>query len=120
MIDEIKALLVRALAAEAYAALIAIPGFGWIFALPVVSSVVKYIIDRIVGWSVQETAVGLSLLWIQTEMQYDIRTAEDAAKKLQDMINNPQKYSQKQQVEISAAFDDSTVELIQLGIKRLS
>ncbi len=120
MIDELKAALVNALSVQAFAALVAIPGFGWFFGLPVVSTVTQYIIRRVVGWAVQETSVGLSLLWIQLDMQYDVKTAEDAKKKLQDMINNPVKYSETQQKEILENFDEKTINLIQLGIRRLS
>jgi CRISPR/Cas system Type II protein with McrA/HNH and RuvC-like nuclease domain len=120
MIDSLKAALIRALATQAYAALVAAPGVGWFFALPLVRQVSQFAIDKIVAWFVQETAVGLSLLWIQIEMAYEIRTAEEARNKLADMINNPQKYSAEEQKRIDEYFDETTVELIQLGIDRLA
>ncbi len=73
-----------------------------------------------VEWSVQETAVGLSLLWIQIEMVSEIQNAEDVRKKLDDMINHPLKYTFKEQQNISEYFDATTVDLIQLGLKRFS
>lgn len=117
--DSIKPVLADAISAQAYAALVAIPGFGWIFALPVVSSVTKFIINRITSWAIQETAVGLSVLWITLDMMYDVHTAEEAKKRLKDMLENPQKYSIKEQEKIEEQFDESTIDLIQLTVKRL-
>jgi hypothetical protein len=108
------------LAALAYAQLVALPGFGFIFGLPVVRNVTQFIIDKIVAWAVQETSVGLSILWIQLDMQYEVSTAEQARVRLNDMLNNPTKYTEAEQAKISEAFDESTVDLIQLAIKRLA
>ena len=117
--DAIKPVLIQVLSKQAYAALIAIPGFGWVFGLPVVRSVVQYVIERVVGWAVQETAVGLSILWIQVDMSYEIDTAEKAAAKLRLMLESPGEYSAKEQKEIDEYFDQTTIDLIQLGLKRL-
>lgn len=117
--DLIKPVLAEAISKQAYAALLAIPGFGWVFGLPVIGYMTRFFIDRIVGWAVQESAVGLSLLWIQVDMSYEIKSAEEAAKKLKDMLENPEKYSLEEQKKIDEYFDDTTIDLIQLGIKRL-
>lgn len=117
--DLIKPVLIQALSKQAFAALCAIPGFGWVFALPVVRNVVNFMIERVVGWAVGETAVGLSLLWIQTDLAYEVKNAEEATKKLKDMLDNPNKYSEAEQKNIDEYFDETTMDLIQLGIKRL-
>lgn len=117
--DAIKPVLADAISAQAYAALVAIPGFGWIFALPVVSNVTKFIINKVTTWAIQETAVGFSLLWIQIDMAYEIYTVEDATKRLKDMLNNPQKYSEKEQVAIEKHYDEAAVELINISLRRL-
>lgn len=117
--DLIKPVLVEALSAQAYAALIGIPGFGWIFGLPVIRNVVQYIIHNIAEWAVSETAVGLSVLWIEFDLSWNVGSAETAAAKLRDMLNNPAKYSAEEQREIDAQFDESTIDLVRLGIKRL-
>lgn len=117
--DAIKPYLVDALTGQAFVELVSLPGIGWFFALPVVSSVSRYIIRSSVAWAVDETAIGLSLLWIQIDLAYEVSTAEEAAKKLRDMIENPQKYSEEEQRRIDEYFDESTVRLIQLSIKRL-
>lgn len=119
MKDSIKLLLIQVLGKQAFAALVRIPGFGFVFALPVVRTVVQFIIDRIITWAVQETAVGLSVLWIQIDMAGEINSALDAEAKLRDMLEHPQRYSYHEQKLIEEHFDDSTVDLIQLGIKRL-
>jgi hypothetical protein len=119
MLDDLKRELIKTLAKQAYAALLAIPGFGWVFGLPVVKQVFQYIVEQIITWATRETALGLSILWIELEMAYDIRSAEQAAKKLNDMINNPTKYSAAEQAKINELFDETTIDLVQLGLKRL-
>lgn len=120
MIQELKTALRKAIAAQAFAALVAIPGFGFFFNLPVIRQVTQFVIDGVVGWLIQETAVGLSLLWIQLDMQYEVATAEDAKNRLVEMLENPSKYSDAEQQKISENFDDSTIDLIQLAIRRLA
>jgi len=120
MIEELKAFVVNALVKQAYLALVAIPGFGWVFGLPVISHLVNFILVRCIAWQVQQTAVGLSILWIMVDLQYGVQYATDAKKKLEDMINNPTKYSEEQQKEIMEYFDETTVALIQLELKRLA
>jgi hypothetical protein len=118
--DAIKPALASSLSANAYGALIALPGIGWFFALPVISQITKTFLDRIAQWAVQETAVGLSLLWIQVDLAYEIASAEQAKNRLKDMLENPQKYGEKEQRKIDEYFDETTVDLIQLGIDRLA
>ena len=120
MIQDLKDALSKALAAQAFAALVAIPGFGFFFNLPVVRNVTQFLIERITRWAIQETSVGLSLLWIQLDMQYEVATAEDARKRLVEMLENPSSYSDAEQKKISENFDDTTVDLIQLAIRRLA
>ncbi len=102
------------------AALVAVPGLRWLLVIPGARKIIEFIIQKIVGWLVQETSVGASILWIQVEMAYEIKSAEDAARKLQEILANPTRYTEAQQKEIEAHFDESTVNLIQLGVKRLS
>src|ERR1044071_6652909 len=117
--DAVRPVLVDVLTKQALAALIAIPGFGWIFALPVVSPVVRDIIEKIISWAVDETAVGLSLLWIQVDLAYEVKSAEDARDKLKRMLDEPKAYTEVEQKQIEEYFDETTINLIQLGIKRL-
>ena len=117
--DAIKPILIEALNKQAYAALLSIPGLGWVFGLPIVSHMTKFFIDRITSWAVQETAVGLSKVWIQWAMGQEIKSAEEAREKLRDILDNPNKYVEKEQKEIDEYFDETTLDLIQLGIKRL-
>jgi hypothetical protein len=118
--DAVKPALVKAISEQAYAALLAVSGFGYIFALPVVRDLTRFIIGRITQWAVQESAVGLSILWISIEMSYQIDSAEKAKTKLQEMLNNPQRYNEEAQKQIEEYFDKTTIDLIQLGIKRLA
>lgn len=117
--DTLKPVLISGLTTQAYAALIAIPGFGYFFALPVLSSVSRFIIEKIVGWAVGETAVGLSLLWIMADLAYEVDSAESARVKLKDMLDNPKKYTEAQAKELEEHFDETSINLIQLSIRRL-
>lgn len=90
-------------------------GFSW----PVINPVISFVVGKIADWLLAETIVGLSLLWIQLDMSYEVATAEEAAKRLEDMLENPAKYSDEEQRKIEEDFDESTVNLIQLAIKRL-
>lgn len=117
--DAVRPVLVDVLSSQAYAALIAIPGFGWIFALPIVGPVVRHIIRTSISWFVDETAVNLSLLWIQIDLAYEVKSAEEAAAKLRAMLENPSAYSEEEQRRIDEYFDETTIAIIQLAIKRL-
>ncbi len=117
--DSLKPALVSAVSTQAYTALVSIPGVGWVFALPVIRQVTQFVLDKSIAWLVQETAVGLSLLWIQVDMAYEVNSAEDARKKLKAMLDNPSKYSVEEQERIDAYFDETTVDLIQLELDRL-
>lgn len=117
--DAIKPALSNALTAQCYAALIAIPGFGWLFSLPIVSHVTKAVLDKIAEWMVQETAVGLSILWIAVDLAYEVNSVESATKRLNDMLNNPKEYSAKEQAEIEGHFDKAAVDIINLSVQRL-
>lgn len=119
MIEHLKAALIAALSKQAYLALLTIPGFGFVFGLPVVSNVTQFITEKIVSFLVQKTAIGFSVLWIMIEMQYDVHNSEDARRKLKDMFDNPEKYTQEQMKEIEEHFDETTIDLIQLTLKRL-
>lgn len=117
--DAVKPVLISGLSAQAYAALLTVAGFGWIFGLPIICNVTQYVINRISSWAVEESAAGMSILWIMLSMQYEVSNAEEGARLLKDMINNPGKYTQKEADEIEKDFDDDTVDLIQLSIDRL-
>lgn len=117
--DVVKPVLVDTIVTQAYAALIALPGFGWIFAAPVVSPVVRFIIRGVAVWLVDKTAMNLSLLFIQIDLAYEVSTAEEAREKLKAMLENPVAYSAEEQKRIDEYFDETTIALIQLAIKRL-
>ena len=120
MIEDLKSALAKALSLQAYGALQALPGFGFIFGLPVIRNVVQFILDKSAAWLVQETSVGLSILWIQVDMAYEIASAEDAREKLKAMLYDPKAYTEKEQKQIEAHFDQTTIDLISLELKRLA
>jgi hypothetical protein len=117
--ESVQSAVAKAATEQAYAALVAIPSVGWIFALPVISQFTRSLLNGAIAWLLRETALGLSILWIMIDVTFDVKTAEDMKKKLKDMLENPAKYSAKEQKKIEDDFDESTVNLIQLTIKRL-
>ena len=72
--NEIKPVLAQSLAKSMYAGLLAIPGVGGFFALPIISNLTQYFIGRLADYLIAETAVGLSLLWILIDLQYEVKT----------------------------------------------
>lgn len=117
--DAIKPVLADTLTLQTYAAMVALPGVGWFFALPVVSHFTKSLIGKLMTFLVMETAVGLSVLWILMSMGYEVKNAEESRQKLKDMLDNPAKYTKEEADAIEEDFDDATIDLIQLGIERL-
>ena len=115
----IRSALAKAVTGQAFAALLTLPGVGWIFGLPVVSHFIKAIIGRVAEWVLAETAVGLSVLWIMIDMTYEVKDSEEMKNKLKDMLDNPQKYTANEQKKIEDDFDEATINLIALTVKRL-
>jgi len=118
MSESIRELLIATLTQQAYNALVSLQGFGWVFSVPVLRPVTLFVIERSIRWFVTETAVGLSILWIQIDMAYEVNSAEDARRKLKQMLEGTKSYSAEEQRKIEEYFDETTVELIQLSIRR--
>lgn len=89
------------------------------FALSFVNPVVSIIVTKIVTYLVQETALGLSLLWITLNISYAVGSVESATAALKNMMENPKDYNATQQAALEKNFDDSAVKLIRLGISGL-
>ena len=92
---------------------------GPFFSLPIINKITPWVIEKCLTWLVGETAIGLSLLWIQVEMSFDIKNAESSRKKLQDMLLDPKKYTAEETKQLEDFFDETTISLIQLELSRL-
>lgn len=80
--------------------------------------VVGFIMEKIVAWAVDETALGLSLAWIAYDIQYEVSTAEEATKKLKYIIEDPERYTTSQVKEMEEQFDKAFVDLIRIQLNR--
>lgn len=98
------------------ARLIALSSF---FAFPVINPLVILIVTKIITFLVQETALGLSLLWITLNVSYDLSSLDSATTALKAMINDPKGYSNAQSSQIEANFDQAARNLIKLSIAKL-
>lgn len=113
---EVKNLLIQYSIQAVMKKLIEISGF---FAFPIVNPITSYIVTKLVTYLVEETSLGLSLLWITLEIQYSVDTVENATAALKEMLNDPSKYTADQQASLEATFDDDAVSLIRLSISKL-
>lgn len=113
---EVKNLLIQYSIKAVMEKLVALTGF---FALPIVNPLVVYLVTQLVTFLVQETALGLSLLWISLNIQYSVDTVENATAALKNMLDNPTQYTKDQQDALEANFDADAVSLIRLTIAKL-
>lgn len=114
--SDIEAAVIDIVVKQTMLKLVAWAGF---FALPVINPVVLFFVNKIVTYLVQETALGLSLLWITLSIQYEVGTVEKATAALKQMLENPKGYTDAQKVLLEKNFDDSAVKLIHLSISGL-
>lgn len=119
LVKQVSAVLVKEAVKKAMSKLLAVKYLGRIIAMPVINPVVAFFLEKLVEFLMDETMIGASKLWISIQMSYEVGNAEEAADKLRDMVENPQKYLEAEQQKISEYFDETTIDLIQLSIKRL-
>lgn len=89
------------------------------FAMPFINPLTAFIVTKLVTFLVDETALGLSLLWISLNISYEVDSVESATQALKKMIDNPKDYSDDQAKQIEKAFDTSARDLIRLSIIKL-
>lgn len=87
--------------------------------LPVINPIVTYFVTKLVTWMVQETALGLSLLWITLNISYEVESVDKATAALKKMLENSKDYSKEQMDAISKNFDDAADKLISLAAAKL-
>lgn len=90
-----------------------------VFASPLINPLTLFIVTKLVTYLVDETALGLSLLWISLNVSYEVDSVDSAVAALKDMIDNPKGYSDAQAKQIEASFDDAARDLIKLSIIKL-
>lgn len=114
--DELKSALIKTAVSQALKMAVTKLPF---LALPIINPIVAFVIQKLVEFLVAETALGLSLLWITLDMQYEVDSVEKARARLIDMLDNPVKYSEGEMLGIEEEFDEAALDLIQLSIRRL-
>lgn len=87
---------------------------GWLS-----NPIVGFLLDSILKFLFDKTIVGVSLLWIMIDVQYQVTNAEQATDKLRDILTNQEKYTAAQQKEVEDNFDEESVELIRIGLTNL-
>ncbi len=113
---DLEAVLISIAVKQAASELIlAAPFFAW----PVINPVTVFILTKLITLLVQKTAIGLSLLWINLSISYEVSSQESATAALKAMLLNPEKYNADQQAALEANFDASSISLIRLGISSL-
>lgn len=105
--EALKAVMARLVASSAF------------FAFPIVNPVISFVLAKIITYLIDETALGLSLLWISLNISYEVDSVEKATEALKQMIENPKGYSDAQAKQIEANFDDAARNLIRISIVKL-
>lgn len=85
---------------------------------PVVGPVVRFILNEVLWYLIDKTVLGLTLLWITLDLEYEVKSVETATARLRDIIDNPDKYSESQMKEIEDNFDEKAIELIHIAIRQ--
>lgn len=116
VIPAIRDELIRQIIAQVMTRLAA---WSIVFASPLINPLTLFIVTKLVTYLVDETALGLSLLWISLNVSYEVDSVESATKALKEMIDNPKGYSSDQATQIEASFDQSARDLIHLSIIKL-
>src|SRR5437870_2016858 len=114
--DELKAALIKTAVSQALKMAVTKLPF---LALPIINPIVAFIIQKLVEFLVQETALGLSLLWIRLDLSYEVDNVNKTTARLKEMLESPALYSELEQQKIEEEFDEAAIELIQLSIRRL-
>lgn len=114
--SEVKSLLIQYAIKAVMEKLVSLTGF---FALPIINPIVSLIVTKLVTYLVEETALGLSLLWISLNIQYSVDSVENATEALKKMLDNPKAYTEEEQHALEDDFDSSAINLIKLSLVKL-
>lgn len=79
--------------------------------------VLEVLLNFFLGYILDRTILGLSLIWISIDLAYEVNTAEDATKKLRDILDHPEKYTAEQIKQVEENFDARAIDLIRLGLR---
>lgn len=115
LVPELKKLLVQALVDQIMATAVKSATY---LAWPVVGPVARFVLNQILWFLVDETAIALTCMWIVVDLQYEVDSVEKATLRLRDIIANPVKYTEQELKDIEANFDDKAVNLIYLAIRQ--
>lgn len=77
----------------------------------------EVLLNFFLGYILDRTILGLSLIWISIDLAYEVNTAEDATKKLRDILDHPEKYTAEQIKQVEENFDARAIDLIRLGLR---
>lgn len=114
--DDLKKVIVTKLIEQVMAWLAKqAPWVAW----PVINPIVQMVVGEFVSYLVDRTVVGLTVLWVIVDLQFELADVEKATARLKDMLDNPEKYTEDQVNEISKQFDDRAIELIHLVVHRV-
>lgn len=116
VIPAIRDELIKQLIKQVMARLVA---WSVVFASPLINPLTVYIMTKLITFLVDETALGLALLWISLDVSYHVDSVEKATKALKEMIDNPKGYSDDQSKQIETNFDSAARDLIKLSIIEL-
>lgn len=120
LIDGLEAVAVEYLKKQIMAELV--KAAPWLFGKAIgwlSNPLIGAFLDFLLSFLVEKTVLGLSLAYIAVDIQYEVKNAEDSAKKFKDIMENPEKYTAQQIAETEESFDKDAVRLIRFNIGKL-
>ncbi len=120
LIDGLKGIAINYIKAKIMERLIA--AAPWLFGKYVgwlANPIIGFFMDRFLIFLLDRTILGVALLWIAVDVQYDVKSSEDATVKLKLILSNPEAYTAAQTKLTLENFDEEAVELIRIGLGRV-
>lgn len=95
--------------------LLSIPVIG-----PVLASMFTYFANFAILWALGETVIGGAKIWMMMQVDWSVKDVDHMKAQLQDLLDDPTKYTAEQAAEIQKGFDDAAVKLIHLSTVRVT
>lgn len=89
-------------------------GLSWL-----TNPLIGFFIDRLLIFLLDRTILGLSLAWISVDVQYEVTGAEQAARRLIEVLEHPEQYTEEQIRGTEENFDAAMVKLIRIELMRV-
>lgn len=87
---------------------------------PILTAMINFLADLAITWLLTETVIGGARIWVMLQVDWSVKDVEAMKAQLQDLLDDPTKYTAEQQAEIEKGFDEAAVKLIHLTNARVT